>query len=637
MLQAMRDRILGWLGWVVIGLIIITFAAFGLSSYLQDKSRVYAAKVNDTEIAPRELQRAYQQQRNRLQRSMGDAFDPQKIDDTHLRKQALETLIRERLMFLAAKHDGYAISDQYLGAYLRSIPALQEDGEFSKERYESVLFNQGLSQAAFEADVRKQLEIGQWVEGFSRTAFVTESEIKTAYNLYKQKRDFSYLVIPAETVGEQVEISEAEARQYYDEHADDYVTPERIRLDYLRLKRSDIAAEMKVDEAALATLYEERKRSLTKQEKRRASHILIQLASDADEEAVAAARAKADELKARLDAGERLESLAKTYSDDPGSKEQGGDLGYFAKGDMVPAFDEAVFGMEVGQISDPVRSQFGFHIIRLDDIQASEIPSLDEVRPELEAELKNREAGDVFYDRLERLTNLTFENPQTLEPAADDLGLTIQESDWLTAQGGPGIGEYRDLMGIVFGEDVLEAGNNSEPVEVGADDMIVARLKDREQPKPQPFEEVRPQIEKLLKSRKTAERLAEKGGALLERARGGEALDQIAQGEELTLQSVKAVTRDNRDHEQKILRQAFRMSRPDGPVPSLTGLTLPNGDFVVLQLEAVEDVNVETIPEQDKQTLKSAFLVARQSSDVSLMTEYLHDAAEIVIPDEESQ
>ena len=471
MLQAIRERVLGWLGWIVIGLIIVTFAAFGLGSYLRDKSHVYAAKVNDQEISQRQLQLAYQQQRTRLEQRLGDAFDPAKIDDALLRKQALDTLVRDQLMYQAARHDGFAISDQYLGAYLRAVPALQEDGKFSSERYQRLLYAQGISQPVFEADVRQELEIKQWVQAFSGTAFVTPSEIKAAYDLYKQKRSFSYVTLPIGPALAEAAVSDDELRQYYDAHTKDFEAPERVRLSYVRLSRADIAKEMTVDEDALKALYEEKKDSLVKQEQRRAHHILIQLAPDASADAVAKARAKADEVLKKLHAGESFESLAKTYSDDPGSSAKGGDLGFFGRGVMVPAFDEAVFGMQVGQVSEPVRSQFGFHIIRLDEVKGSENQSLDEARPALEAELKNREAGDAYYDRLDRLTNLSFENSQSLDPAAKDLGLTIEDSDWLTAQGGPGVGQYRNLMDAVFSDDVLESGNNSEPVEVGQDDV----------------------------------------------------------------------------------------------------------------------------------------------------------------------
>lgn len=637
MLQAIRERVLGWLGWIVIGLIIITFAAFGLSSYLRDKSHIYAAKVNGEEIPPRELQMAYQQARNRLEQQMGKAFDPAKVDDVALRKQALDSLIHDSLMSEAARRDGFVIGDQYLGAYIRSIPALQENGEFSSERYDRLVYAQGMTKSSFESDVRQELQMKQWVQAFAGTAFVLPSEIKSAYNLFKQKRSFSYVILPIDPVKAQITVSDEELHQYYDTHAKEFETPERIKLNYVRLSRADLAKGMTVDEAALKSLYEEKKASLVKQEQRRAHHILIQVAPDAKDDAVAKARAKAEDLVKKLRAGASFDELAKANSDDPGSSDKGGDLGFFARGAMVPAFDNAVFGMKPGEISDPVQSQFGFHIIRLDEIQASKEQSLDEARPALEEELKNREAEDVYYDHLDRLTNLSYENSQSLDPAAQNLGLKVEESDWLTAQGGPGIGQYHNLMDAVFSDDVLEGGNNSEPIEVGQDDVIVARVKDREPAQLQPFDEVKARITDQLKADKAKQQIEAKGEALVKSAHDGDSLDKIAETAGAKVEAAKSITRDDRGHPAPIVQRAFRMPRAGTQAAQEQGFEMPNGDYVVLKLDGVEDVNIDSIPKDEKDALESAFQTARQNSDVSMMVDYLRSVAEIQIPEDATQ
>jgi len=635
MLQAMRDRVMGVLGWIVIGLIIITFALFGLGSYLQDKSQVFVAKVNDVEISPRELQLAYQQQRARMEQMLGDAYNPALIDDQQLKQTALNGLIQRQLLLQAAQKDGMLVSDQLLAAKIHAEPAFHQDGSFSEERYQSLIRQQGRLPAEFEYQTRRMLQTEQLLSGLSQTAFVTKDEVDQAYRLQEQRRDFSYLIISSESFKASVEVNEEQIQQYYDQHSEKFVTPERVRLAYLRLTGDALSENIQIDEEELLSHYEEKKESLLTQEQRQASHILIQVAAGADEETSNRAKAEAEDLLKKIRSGSDFAELARQHSGDPGSAAQGGDLGFFARGAMVPEFDKTVFSMEVGDISDPVHTQFGFHIIKLTEVRGAEIPSLDEVREDLIAELKQRGLSDLFYEQFEQLSDVSYENPDSLDDAADALGLEVQTSDWLTATGGAGIGEYPKVVALAFSEDVLESGNNSEPVEVGDNDAIVVRVEDRQAAQATPLDNVKEQIIEELRHQRAEEQAAARGEELLQQLKQGTLMEDLDDQDYITSHKAEGVTRATAaEHNPEVVRAVFKLSRPEEGASMDKAFKLDNGDYAVVQLTGISDADPASMQEAARSQLERGLENMRRSVMVSTMTEDLRTRANIVIPEE---
>jgi peptidyl-prolyl cis-trans isomerase D len=639
MLQAMRDRAMGVLGWIVIGLIIVTFALFGLGSYLQDSSRVYAAKVNDVEIAPRELQLAYQNQRANMEQMLGDAFDPALIDDQKLKQQALQNLIRRELLLQAARADGMAVSDQLLAARIHAISAFQENGEFNQERYQRLLAQQGQTPAGFEQDTRRLLTVEQLINGVSNTAFVTDAEVDRVYSLQEQKRSFDYMIVAAEPFKAAIQPSDAEIKAYYDQHSDRFVTPQRVRLSYVRLNADVLDKGIEVSDAAVNEYYEQKKASLQTQEQRRASHILFQLAADADEETVNKTRLEAEKVLQQIRDGEDFGKLAKQYSADPGSSAKDGDLGYFAAGMMVPEFDTAVFAMQVGDVSELVRTQFGFHIIKLIDIKGSEIPPLADVRTELVKEIKQRQIDDRFYEQLEQLTDTAYENPDNLQAAADALGLEIKVTDWISESAGDGtdIGKYPQVRAAAFSDDVLESGNNSEPLEVGQNDAIVVRIKDREAAHPTPIEDVKDKIVAALTQEQAAKAARNKGEQLLQKLQEGAATKDLADADGLTYQQADAVGRDAPGHNPELVREVFRLPRPSAQEPVDKGLELDNGDYAVVQLKAVTDADPATMTEAQRTQLKTGYENMWRNQALAILADDLRRQAKVEIAKDSEQ
>ena len=635
MLQTMRDKFMGVLGWVVIGLIIMTFALFGLGSYLQDDARAYAARVNDIEISPRELQIAYQQQRARLEQAMGDAYSPDLINDQLIRQRALDGLIRRQLILQAAEADGFKVSDQLLAANIQGISALQVDGRFSEESYKQALFRLGQTVAGFEYETRRQLTAEQLINGLTATAIVTDTEINDAYLLQEQKRDFAYLTVSAAPFEVTAEPDDEQIKQYYESRTDAFMVPEKVKLEYIRLTSEDLGGAIEIDESRLQAYYDEKKEALRKQEQRRASHILIQVAADADEETQAEAGKKAEDLLSRIKSGEDFSALASENSDDPGSAKQGGDLGFFGEGAMVPEFDEAVFTMNPGDTPVIVRSQFGYHIIKLVEVQGSETPEFEEVKARLTEELQQQAADEQFYELLDQLTDTSYENPESLDAAADALSLEIRTTDWLDASGGGDIGQYPKVLAAAFSEDVLEAGNNSEPVEVANSDVIVLRVLEHEPASQSPLENVRDQVVDILKAQQARQEAKSIGQSLLEKVRSGESLEALNDQDYLSWEVVEAGKRSEADNNPEVVREAFKLERPDEGQTVEAGVELGNGDYVVLQVTRVLDADVTAMAESVRKQMKTGFEQLRRSVDLATMVENLRMNADIQIPSDE--
>ena len=598
MLLAIRERVMGILGWVVLGVIFVTFAFFGLSSYLNSNVVTYAAAVNDVEIPPGALQRTYQQLRARMQDMLGSNYDPALLNETTLKESALQQLIREELLRQEAESQGFAVSSQLIAARINSVESFKENGVFSKTRYEQVLRMQGMSPGEFERRLGREVLIAQLRKGIVETAAATSRELEEAVRMEGQQRRFRYLVLPAARAAEQVEINDQEIADYYKVHSKDFMTPERVRIQYLELDAATLDTGTVPDEKSVEALYNEQSDQYVTEEQRHARHILVRLLPDADEAAITAARQKAESLMQRLEAGEDFAELAREESDDPGSAPGGGDLGFFGRGLMVPEFDEAVFSMKVGERRGPVKSSFGFHIIELLEIKPEEVTPLDAVRDQLVDQLLSAQRSDLFYEQSETLATLTYEQPDTLEGAAESLGLEIKESDWISRAGGPGIAENPAVVETAFSEEVLLDGNNSAPVEIGEDHVVVIRVLEHQEAAPQTLDAVRDLVSERLKDEKARALASEQGKALLAAVHAGETLEAVAERQGLKVVATEMLERRADKPEPGMVQAAFALPRPgEATTPVYGEYIAPDGDYVIIALDEVRDGNLAALPE----------------------------------------
>jgi len=637
MLLAIRERIMGFLGWVILGLIFIAFSFWGLDSYLQSSADNYAARVNDAEISQRQHDQAYQVLVQRVRERIGKDYEKSGYDEDTLRKQALQSLVTDELFVQAADSAGFSIGDAMIAARINSIEAFRQDGRFSKELYQRVLGYQGMSPGLFEWTLQRELVADQLRNGIAATAASTDENFTRLFRLEGQQRRFDHLRLPAELVSDQVSISEADLEDYYAQHTAEFLSPERARIQYIELNAADIKLDSMVDEAQIEALYAEQAERFVVPEERRARHILVST-PDSDEDTINAARDKAGQIVDRLDAGEDFAALAAELSDDPASAATGGDLGFFGPGIMTPEFEQAVFAMNIGERGKPVRTDFGFHVIELLEIRPEQRTPLAAVRDELISELQSEERADVFFEQSDTLANIAFEQPDTLQGVAEALDLEILESDWIGRDGGPGIGANDEIVEAVFGVDVLQNGNNSTAIEIGENHVVVLRILEHQEARPRPFDEVRELVSNAVRTRKTRTLLEEQGKAYLARLEQGElTLGDIAGNHALTTESHPLLKRIAPAPDRAIVQQAFSMLPPQDDKPVYSGLLMPQGGYVLVALHEVRDGAVTDLEDEQRKLAQRGLGRIVGAGDVQMFLDGLENQASVDIPEKDDQ
>ena len=619
MLLAIRDKAQGWIAWVIVILISIPFALWGVQEYLGAGGDSVVAEVDGVEINAQELDRSIQRYRAALRERLGASYNPEMFPDEMIRRQVLDGMIREMVVTQSARRLGLRAGDDMVRDSILTMPSFQRAGRFDNAAYESALRTQGFTPGSFEQRLREDLAVKLLEHGVSSGALVTDREVEDYVRLRDQKRDFSFVNVAAASFIDSIEPSEDEIKSYYDANQSQFMRPERVKLDYLELDRDQLADALEVSQEDLAAYYEEHKAEFTSPEQRRVRHILIPVEGSGDE-AEAAALAKAMSLVDRVRAGEDFAELAKTDSKDPGSANNGGDLGVVGRGAMVEAFETAAFSLEPNVVSDPVKTQFGYHVIQVTEIVPEHVQTLEEAGDRLAGEYRRNEAEHLFYDHSERLTDLTYEHAESLEPAAEVLGLQIQHGDWMTRVGGAAPLDSPKVAAAAFSDDVLERGNNSEPVELETTHLVVLRVVDHEASMPQPLEEVRDRIRDNLRTTAASAKAAELAQQMREGIDGGVGIDTVAADNGLTVEQRTEVARHGSDVAAELVESVFRARRPENGL-SAGVVALNTGDHAVFVVSKVSDADPDTLSTEDRQAVRNQLTTARAQRDFDLFVE----------------
>jgi len=561
MLTSMREGIKNSrvLKYVLVVFICAPFAFFGINSYFGNGGSVFAVKVDGEEVSVRVYEQELNNQRNRLRQAFGGKIPAGFASDDMLRQQALESVITSQAIAQAIDDQNIVVSKETLAKVIFETEAFQVDGRFDKDRYKAQLRSSGYTPETYEYQFSRDVAQLSLRDSVMTSSFVLGNETQAANVLLSQKRKAEFITFKLQPLLEKITIEDAEVSQYFDENQESFNHPERVKIEYIEMNPELLGVEIDVTEDDALAYYTENKDSYKIAEERVASHILFLLDENASELDAAEILAKAEGVKQRLDAGESFEDLAKEFSEDPGSAENGGSLGLFGRGAMVPAFEDVAFSIDVGQVSDPVRSSFGYHLIRVDEIKAEHGKEFPVVKDEVIALLKERQANDIFFDKNEQLANATFENPDTLIPAADATGFAIQESDWIDRLSNTGIASSPKIIQAALSQDVLVNGNNSAIIELAENHAVVLRVKEQEGPRPKKLEEVSDEIRTLLRNKIAHETL----NGLLETA-----LSQYKEGTEGSvialdlggeLTEASEYERSNSEVDGMIISQLFKM------------------------------------------------------------------------------
>lgn len=513
MLEAIRHHAKGWIAKVILGLLIVSFAIWGVESYFGGGGKEpVVASVGEIEITQREFSEALSQQRE----AMGGQAD---ADDPAFRKEVLDQLINIALLGLAAEKAGMRVSDAQVEAALAAVPAFQENGAFSEARLESWLRSRGMSRARLVELLRQDILLNTLQFAYAEGTVVAPAVVQRMADLVAEQREVSERFFPSRAHRDAVKIEDAAIAAAYEEERASFATPEQVRVQYLTLSVADIEAHIEVSEAQARQYYEAHATRFQEPEQRRASHILIRIGEDR-----AAARAKAERVLAEVRANPaRFAELARQYSQDPGSAQNGGSLGSFVRETMVKPFADAVFAMQVGAISDLVETEFGFHIIRLDGVTPATRLGFEVVRGEIVAELRQQEAQRRFAEAAERFSNLVYEQPESLEAASQEFGLPVRESGWISRkQAEPAwLGRPR-FIEAVFSPEVLDKKHNTEAIEINPGMLVAARVIEHQPAGVRPLAEVVELIRAKLIEREALARAVAEGKAALAAARAGQ-------------------------------------------------------------------------------------------------------------------
>ena len=525
MLDSIRERTHGWMAKVILALITVPFALFGIDSYFNNRSADNSvATVNGQKVSRAAFDRAIKDQQSELASSMGPGFDPAMLDDPKVRQSILDSLIKQKLLISSSRDLGMVVSDAQLAKFISAVPAFQENGQFSVSRYEQVLRQQNMSVVDFERRVRDELLMNDMRTPFAQAPAISSRVVKQFASAFEQQREISMVKIAAADFVKQVQVTPAQIKAYYDAHQADFNVPAQAKFQYVVLSLDDMAKNIKIDDASVQQYYQENSAKYSEPEQRSARHILITVAPNADPAKRATAKAKAEQLYKQVLANPAsFAELAKQNSEDPGSAAEGGDLGWFPRNAMVKPFADAVFTMKPNEIKGPVATDFGYHIIMLSGIKPAQTQPFEMVKSAIVSELQKQQAGKLFADAAERFSNQVYEQSTELASAAKAQNLPVLNSDWVTKIGGANAGVLNSpkMMTALFSDDVLKNRRNSEAIEVAPNKLVSARLLEYKPATVQALAVVSDKIASLLVQQQTRSAAQKQGEQVLSQLRAG--------------------------------------------------------------------------------------------------------------------
>lgn len=568
---------------IIMVLATLPFLFWGLESY-QRGGDDYVAMVAGEKIERPEFDQALRDQQEKMRAALGKNFDPAMLDNPEVRFSVIDNLIQQRLLQREAERAGLAVSDSQLTEIIRDIPAFQQDGRFSRQRYEALLRNQGMTPLSFESRVRREMMQQQLNDAYANNGLMPSTVTERIIRLSEEQREASRVQIQPEQFLSQAKPDDAAVKAYYDSHQAEFQLPEQVRVEYLVLSLDNLARQAQVSPDETRKYFDEHKAEFGQPEERQASHILVTVSAAAPDVDKAAARAKTEQLLAQVrQAPQRFAELASQHSQDPGSAAKGGDLGFFGRGMMVKAFEDAAFQMKPGEISGLVQSDFGFHIIKLTAIKTGKPISIDEVKSRIEQELRKQKAAKTFGEMAEGFSNTVYEQSDSLKPAAEKFKLSVQQSGWVGRKTGESSFFANErLLQAIFSEDALKNKRNTEAVEVTPNTLVSARILDHTPATMRSLGTVKDEIAKRVARQQASAMALKEGREKLARLQKGEVV-AVAWG------TVQQISRRQPQNAHGLDEEAVQAIFKTGSakLPAYTGVANSQGGFTLLRISRV--------------------------------------------------
>jgi len=592
MLENIREGSQGWIAKSILGLVILTFALAGIGTYTNSVD-TSVADVNGEKISQDAFNKAYQAQRNRMAQQFGEMFDTLSADENYManfRNGVLDNLINETLVDQSTANMSIRVSNERIKNTIRTMTEFQVDGVFDNNRYLAMIRQAGFYQSSdFRDYLRVEMTRRQLTQALLASEFNLPYQEKLVSALQDQKRNIRYATINAEQFKADIELTDDEINQYYVANQARFENQEKVKLNYIALDVNDIAKTIELTEADIKTYYEENIASFREDEQRRVAHILVEFGDDED-----AAQVQADALLVRVNAGEDFATLAKENSADTFSGENGGDLDWIERGAMGEEFDESAFALtEVNSVSNLVRTEFGFHIIKLTDLKAEKVQSFADVKDELQEKVSNEKAQDKFFELQQEMARLSFEFPDSLDDAAGAINAKVITTDWLSKFGN--LAPFNDPKAIkaAFSDLVLHENLNSDIIEVSDSLSIVMRLEEYQPAEVKALSEVIAQIRTTLIADKATEKAQATADSLLVSFKAGNVITDELSAINATFIEKADLSRNGNEIDASLSREAFKLPHPTEGMISATTVTLNNGDLALLEVKAVTTSTVE--------------------------------------------
>jgi len=617
MLDRIREGSQSFVVKAVLVLIALTFALAGIGGYISNAPEPSVATVNGEDITRVEFDRALENERARQQQQLGDFYDTLATDPSfnqRLRNQVVNDLVNQKLVEQYARDNGLRASDEQVREAIRAIPAFNVAGQFDNDTYRITLNSLGYTPEGFAEALRKDLARSQVLEAVVNTEFALAAEAVAIQKLVNQQRSGAYRTFALDSYLAQVDVSDDEIQQWYDNNSNLFAVPESVQVEFVALDAGAIAESITIDEQMVREWYEGNRSAYESAAQYRFSHILI----EGDD---AAARNKAQEVLDKLSEGADFAALATEYSDDTFSAENGGDLDFIQPGTMDPDFEEAAFALaEVGDVSGVVETSFGFHVIKLTDKQEGSVTPFAEVRDEIIADMQDERVKQAYYEQQQKVAELAFEMPDTLQPVADEVGLQVRNSDWFNRQTAPSALNHPAVLQQVFGDTLLQERLNSDLIEVNDTQSVVVRVTDYRAASIKSLDEVREQVVSNLQQEKAQQLARADAEAVIASLRAGEAVSGLT---ELT-----AIDRRNADLPRAIVQSLFEQAAPAAGAVQADVVEMNNGGLALVQLTSVSAGDVDEATQQQMQEqLENSF--AQQSYEAFLSA--LRDQGDVEI------
>jgi peptidyl-prolyl cis-trans isomerase D len=588
MLTKIREKAQGAFAWGILILICVPFALWGINNYLDTGKEAAVASVGDKDFYQRDVNKAYEQYSQNLQ-GLG-------VDEQAVKAQALQKLIKDEVLLQYVHAEGLVVTDEEARDFIKGLPYFQVDGKFSDKQFKSLLSSQRISSAEFVSRIKNALIMEQFQHSIVDSSFATQYDVESFFKIQNQLRDVDYVTVPVQPLKEQPAAEEISA--YYQQHQDLYSTPEQVSVESVALSLEEIAKKVVVTDEKLKAFYEEQKDQFTTPERRKISHILF-IVNDKVTEKQALEKA----IKAKQDlASKDFSALAAEVSDDKLTAKKGGDLGLFNVGVMEKAFEESASALKLGEVSNPVRSAFGYHLIKVTELVPGDIKSFDSVKHEVTLAYQKAQAENAFYEAGQKLTEMSYEHPDNLQTVADALNVSVQKSALFTKEKGEGIAADEKVRNAAFSEEVLQ-GNNSSPIELGADRLVVVRLLEHKVAAKRDLNQVKKDVVAVLSKEKAQLLTVQKAQQIKERLQAGESIQSVVSENKLEIKTEKGLARGKNKLPEQLSEAIFKAAKPVGGKPSVFITLLPSGEQVLVSLTKV---TAGIMSEDDKKQMELA-------------------------------